>query len=76
MHRMRLIERVCSLDRIRTRLAVEAGSSFGCTGIRTDGGIISMDLPFGASAPAENTFQEFGFTVENVVERAMRLVKR
>jgi transketolase len=63
-------------DRIRTRLAVEAGSSFGWhryTGL--DGEIISMDT-FGASAPAEILFREFGFTVENVVERAMRLVKR
>jgi transketolase len=55
---------------VRARLAVEAGSSFGWhkyTGF--DGDIISIDR-FGASAPAETLFEKFGFTVENVVNKA------
>ncbi|MCI8341924.1 MAG: transketolase [Firmicutes bacterium] len=56
------------------RLAVEAGSSFGWhkyTGF--DGGIISIDT-FGESAPAGELFKKFGFTVENVVEKAMEVL--
>lgn len=58
---------------IRKRLAVEAASSFGWhkyTGI--DGDILAMDT-FGASAPANELFVEYGFTVENVVEKALKL---
>lgn len=61
---------------VRKRIAVEAGSSFGWhkyTGL--DGDIISIDT-FGASGPAEVLFKEFGFTVENVVKRAEKLMKR
>lgn len=60
---------------VRARLAVEAGSSFGWHKyVGFDGDIISIDQ-FGASAPGEVLFKEFGFTVENVVERAMKLLK-
>lgn len=58
---------------VTKRLAVEAGSSFGWhkyTG--SFGDIISIDT-FGASAPGEILFKEFGFTVENVVEKALKL---
>lgn len=58
---------------IRKRLAVEAGSSFGWhkyTGI--DGDILAIDT-FGASAPANELFVEYGFTVENVVKKALQL---
>ncbi|MDP4092142.1 MAG: transketolase [Bacillota bacterium] len=63
-------------DNIRTRLAVEAASSFGWhkyTGL--DGDIISIDT-FGASAPADRLFKEFGFTVDNVVNHALTLLKK
>ena len=59
---------------VRARLAVEAGSSFGWhkyTG--TEGDILSIDH-FGASAPAEILFEKFGFTIDNVVERAVKLL--
>ena len=59
---------------IRKRLAVEAASSFGWhkyTGL--DGDIIAIDS-FGASAPAGILFKHFGFTVENIVQRAVKLV--
>lgn len=61
--------------KVRKRIAVEAASSFGWqkyTGI--DGDIISIDR-FGMSAPAELIFKEMGFTVDNVVKRARKLLK-
>ncbi len=55
---------------VKKRLAVEAGSPIGWHKYTTDeGGIIAMNR-FGASAPAEELFKKFGFTVENVVKRA------
>ncbi|MBQ7104158.1 MAG: transketolase, partial [Anaerotignum sp.] len=60
---------------VRARLAVEAASDFGWYKyIGLDGDIICMD-GFGASAPAGLLFKDFGFTVENVVEKALALVK-
>ena len=56
---------------VRARLAVEAASSFGWhkyTGI--DGDTICIDT-FGASAPAAKLFEHFGFTVDNVVQKAI-----
>jgi len=58
---------------VRARLAVEAASAFGWhkyTGL--DGAVLSID-GFGASAPAEQLFKAYGFTVENVVEKAKEL---
>ena len=60
---------------VRARLAVEAASDFGWYKyIGMDGDMICMD-GFGASAPAGLLFKDFGFTVENVVEKALALVK-
>ncbi len=61
-------------NEIRKRLAVEAASSFGWHQyVGLDGAVIGID-GFGASAPANTLFQEYGFTVENVVETAMDVV--
>lgn len=61
-------------NEIRKRLAVEAASSFGWHQyVGLDGAVIGID-GFGASAPANTLFQEYGFTVENVVETAMNVV--
>lgn len=58
---------------IRKRLAVEAGSELGWYKyVGLDGNIIAMQS-FGASAPANLLFEKFGFTVENVVEKALEL---
>jgi transketolase len=55
-------------------LAVEAASSFGWYKyIGLEGKIISIDH-FGSSAPALNLFKNFGFTVENVVSEAEKLL--
>ncbi len=60
---------------VRARLAVEALSDFGWHKyVGMDGDILSMN-DFGASAPAGLLFKDFGFTVENVVEKALALVK-
>jgi len=63
-------------EAVAARLAVEAGSPLGWerfTGLR--GAIIGIDR-FGASAPGETVLQEFGFTVQHVVDRALALTSR
>lgn len=52
-------------------LAIEAGSTLGLAKYSDDQ--IGLDR-FGASAPAETLFREFGFTVENVSARVKTLL--
>jgi transketolase len=59
---------------VRKRLAVEAGSPLGWHKYVTDEGDIIAMHTFGESAPAEELFKEFGFTVENVVNKAKALL--
>ena len=59
-----------------SRLAVEAASTFGWhkyTGL--GGAVIGLDH-FGASAPGDTVFEKFGFTVENVVRTALKLIRK
>lgn len=57
----------------RKRVAIEAGvSDFWRKYVGLDGAVIGID-DFGASAPAEKLFPEFGFTVDKVVEAARAL---
>jgi transketolase len=59
---------------IKPRLAVEAAVSFGWKKwVGDDGDTLSVDH-YGASAPASRIFTEFGFTVENVVNRVKVLL--
>ncbi|MBR0104323.1 MAG: transketolase, partial [Firmicutes bacterium] len=61
-------------DKIRARVAVEAASSLGWHKyVGLDGAVISMDT-FGASAPAKELFKRFGFTADNVVETALKVL--
>ncbi|NDO46097.1 transketolase [Clostridium sp. MD294] len=61
---------------VRNRVAVEAASSFGWHKyVGLDGATVTIDT-FGASAPAGTLFKEFGFTVENVVETALKVVAK
>ena len=55
---------------MKKRLAVEAGSPLGWHKYVTDDGDIIGMTTFGESAPAEDLYKEFGFTVENVVAKA------
>jgi len=59
---------------ITARVAVEAGTSFGWgkyVGLK--GKCVTIDH-FGASAPAGTLFKEFGFTAQNVVEKALKQI--
>lgn len=61
---------------VKARLAVEAGVAQGWRKYIGDAGdIISQDR-FGVSAPYKVVFEKFGFTVDNVVEHARKLVKK
>jgi transketolase len=61
---------------IKARLAVEAARSLGWERwVGPDGDILSVDR-FGASAPGGVVLKEYGFTVENVVARALALLGR
>ena len=62
-------------SKVTRRLAVEAASSFGWHKyVGLNGDIIAVDN-FGESAPAGLLFKKYGFTAENVVERALKLLK-
>ncbi|MFL0253307.1 transketolase-like TK C-terminal-containing protein, partial [Clostridium neuense] len=59
---------------VRKRLAVEAASPMGWYKyIGLDGDIIAMN-DFGASGKAEVLFENYGFTVENVVSKAEKML--
>jgi transketolase len=59
---------------VPARLAVEAGISQGWSKYVGDkGDVIAIDH-FGASAPAKVVFEKFGYTVDNVVARALRVL--
>lgn len=60
---------------IRARVAVEAGSSYSWYKyVGIDGEMVTIDT-FGASAPAKTLFEHYGFTVENVVEKAFQAIE-
>ncbi len=59
---------------IRKRLAVEAGSPIGWRKYVTDDGDVLGITRFGESAPGDEVMKEFGFTADNVVERAKQLL--
>jgi len=61
---------------IKNRLAVEAGSPMGWQKYVGDGGSIIGISKFGASAPYEVVYREYGFTVENVLKKAKELLAR
>ena len=60
---------------IRARVAVEAGATLGWSRyVGLDGKVIGLDR-FGASAPARDVFEYFGFRASNVVDAVKSLVK-
>ncbi|SEA18023.1 transketolase [Pedobacter hartonius] len=59
---------------IKKRLAVETGSPLGWHKYVTDEGDIIAMTTFGESAPAEELYKVFGFTIENVVGKAKALL--
>ena len=60
---------------VRARVAVEAGSAYSWYKyVGLDGATVCIDH-FGASAPANILFKEFGFTAQNVAEKAKSVLK-
>jgi transketolase len=60
--------------KVTARLAIEAGVSLGWAKYVGDAGdTLSVDR-FGTSAPAEDVFRDYGFTVENVIKKAKKLI--
>ena len=60
---------------VTARVAVEAGISLGWERYVGNGNpIVSIDR-FGASAPGGTVMEKFGFTVDNVVDRALEILK-
>ena len=60
---------------VKARVCVEAGSPYSWYKYAGDNGEIVAMSTFGASAPAGKLFPYFGFTVENVVEKALASLK-
>ncbi len=60
---------------VKARVAVEAGSPYSWYKYVGDHGKLVCMNGFGASAPAGKLFPHFGFTVENVVEKALASIK-
>lgn len=59
--------------KVRARLAVEAARAYSWHKyVGLDGDYVTMET-FGASAPAEELFKLYGFTVENVTEKAEKV---
>ena len=59
---------------VKARLALEAGSPLGWREWVGDAGDVIAVEKFGASAPGKEVFKNYGFTVENIVERAKGLL--
>ncbi len=62
-------------NKVRARVAVEAGATM-CwyKYVGMDGKVVGIDQ-FGESAPAKKLFEKYGFTVENVVNACLEVVK-
>ncbi|MDF1593868.1 MAG: transketolase [Desulfobacterales bacterium] len=59
---------------VKKSLVIEAGSSVGWWKLAGDGGdVIGVDT-FGESGPGKIVFERHGFTVENIVARALQLL--
>lgn len=61
---------------VTRRIAVEAGAAFGWERyVGRDGAVIGLDR-FGSSAPGDVNMERLGFTAENVLKAARRLLAR
>lgn len=61
---------------IKARVAVEAGSKLGWERYTGENGVIIGLDSFGASAPYKELYQEYGLTVENIVETAKQYIEK
>jgi len=61
---------------VKKRVSVEAASTFGWERyIGLEGKAIGM-VTFGTSAPGNEVMKKFGFTVDNVVNKSLELLKK
>lgn len=61
---------------VKRRLAIEMAAPFGWERYTGDEGEVLGINQFGASAPGEKVMSEYGFTVENVVNRVKQLISK
>ena len=61
---------------VRARISVEAASPLGWSTWTTEDGEQIAMTTFGASAPAHDLYEHFGFTPEHVAERGKAVVER
>jgi transketolase len=61
---------------VRARVSIEAGATMGWHRYVGDGGATIGIDHFGASAPAERLFEEFGFSVDHVVKVCREVIGR
>ncbi|MFD2045743.1 transketolase [Ornithinibacillus salinisoli] len=60
---------------VKNRVAIEMGSTLGWERYTGDNGIVMGIDRFGASANGNKVIEEYGFTVDNVVQNVLNLVK-
>ena len=62
---------------IKARLAIEAGVPLGWHKyVGDEGSVLAIENRFGASAPYKVLAKEYGFTTENVVKRALAVLRK
>lgn len=64
------------LPEVKARLVVEAGHSMGWERYAGENGVIIGMSGFGASAPGNILMEKFGFTSENIITKAMEILKK
>ena len=64
------------LPDVKKRVVVEAGISMGWEKYVGDEGVIIGVDTYGASAPGGTVLKNYGFTVDNVVEKTLELLGR
>jgi len=61
---------------VKARTAVEAGASLGWKEWVGDNGTVVSVERFGSSAPYQDNFKHYGFTVDNVVEHVQKSIEQ
>lgn len=63
-------------SKVKARVFVEAGTPHSWYKYANDASEMICISEFGASAPAEKLFEHYGFTAENVCEKAMSSINK
>ncbi|VDZ58144.1 Transketolase 1 [Serratia odorifera] len=72
---MRRTANRCCRPAVAARVAIEAGiADYWYKYVGLNGAVVGM-TSFGESAPAEQLFKTFGFTVDNVVAKGQGVLK-